>query len=139
MRTLLEAIEAHSLNVTNHEPSTISIEAPVRDGSDNRFELELLEWESDLPLQAWRGNSPEELLNEGLAWAKVREAGQGVFRMSLVDRYGGEKVRFLSSDTDNAFPDTIGFEETENYSKIDDPFDGLEVADLPAEDPFIFG
>lgn len=100
MRDLIKYIQLRNLTVIEHTPGSVPTSTGVREGNDNRFELDLLAWNGDV-ISAWRDSRPEKLLEDGLARAAINEGGSGFVKMCLFDRYGGipygERVVFTTA------------------------------------------
>jgi hypothetical protein len=109
MADLIKYVRSHNLTILDHTLGSVSATEAVREGDDNRYELNLLSWDGEV-MQAWRSSNPETLLETGLGRMIIEDGGVGsIHKMCLFDRFGGhphgERVVF----TTNA-PDT-GLEE----------------------------
>jgi hypothetical protein len=96
MWTLLDVARDYNLAVTARTPGSIHASSPAsRQSDDNRFEMAILDWDGQVE-KMWHGSSPSMLLEAALAYSHIRDLN-GVTKLRLTDRYGGESVDMTNS------------------------------------------
>ena len=132
MHTLLSLVEERHLIVTDYTPGEVSVSMPVMEGTDNRFQIEVLELGSDEATRRWFGSEPGELLDEGLAEVIILSGNIGVFKLRLADLYGDEEITFMNHamvDDDDVFE----WGEVEGLNEALDPLAQLREEELAVE------
>ena len=125
MSNLIDFVRARNLTVIDYARGSLSVGEDVREGNDNRFQLDLLDTDGTV-VQAWRGANPEELFADALGRTALGGLGQGYFKMRIFDRYGGhpqgETVTFTTA--------------LESGDEVVSPFNGEALAEEYDENYF---